>query len=730
MSKNKLHSSYWLGKHSDDDTIDLASKGTSQGDIIKLATIKNAISNFVRIVTGRSIPVHFNSGNQSYTTGDVVVISASTKEKTFDAVVGLALHESTHCVWREFPDFLRNELHTYSDRMIPQFLKDKAGRLNYTGDNTGTGKKMVPSDVVILLKNLMNVYEDRRIDWWLYREAPGYRPYYEALYKQYWHSRQIDLAFQQGIWNEPTVENYMEQLINMTNQWFDTDALPNLDLIYGSVDVNNIKRFDGDKGWKYSSQCYDAGGYGWELDKMPKIWQLAVSTLDLIFDECLPKSKELNKGECENDQGEGDDTMEDNLDSGVPGEGEGEDEGEGAEGGSSSGKGSGRRIKRKAAPKPKSDGKRSPEKLKRDLAKQKKFLDGKTDKKKIAKNIEQQVKAVQEAGAHSVQVEYDSSGGSHVRSTEVIVMRKLSMSILASGAYPFTGGMQMVRSGSSYRSRNGWKMQTPYAGWQPSKDHYSTEAVTEGFRLGRILSNRLAVRNQNQITKFNRRPMGKVDKRRLASIGSGEENVFYNLRMTEYKPVLAHMSLDASSSMQGPKWQKSLATGIAVAVAAETIDNLDFVLSMRAGTGEHATIAIIYDSRVDKTAKIKTLFPYLTTIGNTPEGLCFAAILDDLIAEKHGDRYFINLSDGMPWFGEYSGETSFKHTREQVTRLRNEGLKVLSYFITEDNAGGYYSNGLDDKRGFGIMYGQDASYIDVSKLGSLSNTLNSLFLKR
>lgn len=777
---NSLHSRYWLG-NLDADGLDLASIGTDVNEAVRLAGVKRAISNFVRIVTGRAIPVRFNSGNDSYTSGDFVVISANTKEKTFDAVVGLALHEATHCVWREFPDFLAKQYMENSNIMIPQDLKDKAAAAGISFESSGT----TPSRLAIILKILMNVFEDRRIDWYQYREAPGYRPYYDAMYNIYFHSKQIDYAMQQGRFNKPTIDNYINQLINMTNRWFDTKALTDLDLLYGLIDVNHINRFDGDEGWKYVNRQIKLNRREFDLDKMPGIFQLAVKVAGIIFDQCPPEVKIQQPDDAPQSPtlGEPADHMEDNLDvgqgSGAPpdddeesdsngqpspgsdssesdesGDEESDDdadstgadsadsaeEGDESDGGSGSGDddaddadsdadgegdkdddakdGDSDRKDKEAAEMPNRTGKLNEKKLQKALDKQKEFLDGDVQKKKLSRAMDHQVNAIEQSGASQVDVSFEGKYGD-ATSTKVLVLRKLDRQILVSGAFPFTPGYNTEYNYAvgRFENRNVKGNDIPL-----HTDPWSVMAITNGFRMGNILASKLSIRNQNQVTKFNRRSHGKVDKRRLAFLGAGEDSVFYKLRISEYSPVLAHMSIDASSSMHGQKWQQALTVGIAVAVASSKIENLDFVLSMRAGVGA-ATIAIIYDSRIDKPAKMKQLFPYLTTKGNTPEGLCFAAIMDDILAERHGERYFINLSDGMPMFGGYGGETAYRHTRDQVNRIRGEGLNVLSYYISDDGYG-------ESREGFSVMYGKDAAYIDVASISSLAGTLNRLFLER
>ena len=495
--------------------------------------------------------------------------------------------------------------------------------------------------------------------------------------------------------------------------------------IYSRIDVDNINRFDGDRGWGYARRVLPKtpqalirktrqGQLDYDLIKMPQIFQLAVEVLGLILDNaivaqtCSDQSSESGEDDSPAQmESESNDDMEDNLDipnssGAAAGDGEAEGDAEGKSGDSKSDGSSGKKV----APAPKNSTPISEQELKDALEKQQKFLDGETPKEEIDETTADQITAVEQSGAEEVEVD------TGITKTKVMVLNKLTTSILNSGVFPFVEGLP-------YYSR-------PDANWIAPQCSNSVKAVKDGFRMGRILSSRLAIRNQNQVTKFNRRPRGKIDKRRLSGLDIGDESVFYNTRMTEYQPVVAHMSIDASGSMVGEKWTRALTVGIAVAVAADTINNLDFVLSIRSGGGnfsggDGATIAIIYDSREDNPSKIKKLFPYITTAGNTPEGLCFAAILDRLTKERHGDRYFINLSDGEPVFGGYTGSHAHKHTRDQVNHMREAGMNILSYFIgpigTESTA-------------FKVMYGKDASFIDVRQISKLTGTLNKLFLVR
>ena len=74
----------------------------SGASALEFFTPATATSDFVRIVTGKDIPVRYTQSGDSYTDGDVVTISASLKDKDFDPAVGLALHEGSHVKLTDF----------------------------------------------------------------------------------------------------------------------------------------------------------------------------------------------------------------------------------------------------------------------------------------------------------------------------------------------------------------------------------------------------------------------------------------------------------------------------------------------------------------------------------------------------------------------------------------------------------------------------------------------------
>ena len=153
-----LKSSFWL--KDDYYNLDVLTKKVEKApttDLIRLASYRKAISNFVNLVTGQSIPVPFNNRGDSYTDGENVVISSSLKETDFDSAVGLALHEGSHILLSDF-GLLKNLEIMFSSRN--SFVDDKTmgilmEKYNYK-DRGSLLSQMLPQ-----IKMLLNIIEDR-----------------------------------------------------------------------------------------------------------------------------------------------------------------------------------------------------------------------------------------------------------------------------------------------------------------------------------------------------------------------------------------------------------------------------------------------------------------------------------------------------------------------------------------------------------------------------------------
>ena len=137
-NSNLNYSSFWLDRSIWDDVDQEVTKVEKKSnDLMKLMSYKRSISNFVNIVTGQPIPVTFNGrGEDSYTDGKQVVISAKMNDKEFDPVVGLALHEGSHVKLTNFTTLTQLMDHNvFPSSMIDffnSFKTDEGSEFNYT----------------------------------------------------------------------------------------------------------------------------------------------------------------------------------------------------------------------------------------------------------------------------------------------------------------------------------------------------------------------------------------------------------------------------------------------------------------------------------------------------------------------------------------------------------------------------------------------------------------------
>ena len=201
-------SAYWLKQ----------TRNTNENfDLIELANTQRAISNFVKIQTGKDIPVEFIASNDSdsMTDGKKILISSTINTHNLDSVVGTALHESAHCIYTDF--FV---------------LKKIANRLLET--NLMGGRRWI--------EMLLNFIEDRRIDNLVYHNAPGYQDYYRAMYDRYFYSKTVDKGLKGKEYREENWESYAFRIINIFNKNTDLKALTCLEDIYNIIDLKTISR--------------------------------------------------------------------------------------------------------------------------------------------------------------------------------------------------------------------------------------------------------------------------------------------------------------------------------------------------------------------------------------------------------------------------------------------------------------------------------------------------------
>ena len=675
MSNKNNYSSFWLDDGWDNNSSIFDDEPVKKGvDLVALASYRRAISNFVSIVTGESdIKVTFKANGDSYTDGKSVVISSKLDDKLFDSAVGLALHEGSHIKLSDF-DFLRNLQHE-----IPTEYYNR-------GEVFGWDKYEVQSKV----KDLLNYVEDRRIDYFVFTNSPGYKGYYHSLYDKYFHAKVIDKALQTDEYTSLDWDSYIFRIINLTNKNSNLDALPGLRDIRNQI-FWNVKNLN-------STQ--DA------FNIALKVFHTIMNNIDVSIENPTPQPEDGNADQSldggEGSDGDGgsegsdsisDDDLNDMIDNGLT-EGDGGDT---------------KKVQLTDSQK---------KSLENAIKKQKKFMDGDITKKKLSKKDKASIDTVESAGMSYVDVAGVTDRWTGKKTpTKVLMVKKFNKALAESKT------ISMIED--------------PNYKWY-SEDN--KEAINKGLVMGTILGKKLQVRGESRETKWTRLDSGRIDKRLIAELGFGNDRVFNTTFIESYSDAFLHISVDASGSMGGDKWINTQTAVSAIAKACSMINNVDLVISYRStqdasngyrrsGNQTFPLMLIAYDSRVDKINKIKNLFPLLRPSGTTPEGLCFEAIIKEIeVGSNDKDSYFLNFSDGMPMFQnsdiDYYHDTAINHTSKMVKEIRNRGVKVLSYFI-----GGTYDS-RDEKGTFTKMYGSDAEFIDVTSVLPVAKTMNKKFLQK
>lgn len=683
------NSSFWLDKF-DDDVTDSILNTTQRNTLklYKLSSKKKAISNFVSIVTKQNIPVKFKTRGSSYTNGKSVVISSKIEDpKDFDVAVGLALHEGSHIKLTNF-DTLRdlfNIIHSYEDGS--EYV-DKAHE-----------RGISYSEVI---KDLLNWVEDRRIDNFVYKSSPGYRDYYLSLYEKYFNDKLIEKALQSEEKTDETLDSYLFRVINLQSRSTRLDALNGLSKIYNIANLPKISRL---------RNTEEALEVAWEIFKvivdsisLPN-FQDEQSTdnstdsddiSDEEFQELADKiingeNTEVSDGEGEKNDGGGVSikNLPDNL------EGESTDE-------SSNGSKSTKTL---------TDRQKSI--LEKKIQKQKDFIRGDISKKSVSKREETVIENLEKASSELINVgsQFTDYLGKIAKGVDVIVVKKMTMDLINTIEFPLSLMNWMSSAGLSTTAKIMYE-----------------DSVNEGLRLGKMLGKRLKVRSESRDTIYNRQKSGKIDKRFISSLGFGNENVFYTKEVDQYKTANLHVSIDASGSMNGKKWTNTLTNTVALCKAVDMVPNLDIQVSIRTTSSNTPYVVMAYDSRVDKVSKLN-LFKYLSPTGTTPEGLCFEAIQGLMVsAGVDKDSYFLNISDGEPYFENnqicYVYEPAALHIKKEVQKFKEKGIKVMSYFVSDSYNSDY------EKRYFKKAYGNSSQFIDVTSLHEITKTMNSLFLEK
>lgn len=681
-------------------------------NLYKLASVRRAISNFVQIVTGKSIPVSFATKSESKTDGEKVILSADVDDN-FDVSVGLALHEGSHIVLSDFKmlGVFADIRRVYSSRMSNLEYQNKTAIANgetpltsdqmyyeikslidtYGGNykpqlseiflsNGKIGSKgFVTEEVLDIVQGLTNWVEDRRIDNYIFNSAPGYRDYYISMYEHYFNDKIVTKGIKSDEYTDETWESYMFRIINLNNPETTLGKLKGLRNIYRMLDLKNISRL------KTTTDALNLA-----IDVVAEI-------LRYVPMEPSQSQPQNGNGKGEGESGNGEIEIDDISDMELGEAGDGT---------------SGQKVKLSDNAKKQLDKK---------IQKQKDFLNDKVKKKQLTKQESDKLDTIQESGTELTRVgsDYTNQDGTRVgKGVDCIVVKKLTPALLESDDFPFT-----------HRKWNADGINTPY-----------TDEVKRGTIMGNLLGKKLQIRSESRETIFSRLKKGKIDGRMVASLGYDNENVFYSKEVDQFKKANLHISIDYSGSMSGDKLRRCIVSTVAIVKACEMARNINVQVSIRStenGGRSLPYVAVVHDSRRDSFKQFAYYMSALSCTNTTPEGLCFEAIMKELIPSTNDtDSYFLNFSDGQPTYGinhgndeiQYSGNNAAEHTNRQVKKMMGNGINILSYFITECSHDRFEHS--SDWQIFKKCYGNDAKYVNVENVFEVAKTMNELFLKK
>lgn len=688
-SKSYGNSSFWM----DDDFLDDdKSKDTSKVDYVRLAGYKRAIGNFVRIVTGKDdIPVIYSSGNDSYTDGKKVVISSKLDENEFDSTVGLALHEGSHIALTDFKG-MTNILAAHGPRMteLQEWHKNM-----FNEDESQYA-------IALKVKDLVNIIEDRRIDRFVYDSAPGYQGYYKSLYDKYFNAKEIDQALLDGTKTEESWDDYIFHICNFANPNRQLNALLALRAIWNMISIPTINR----------------------LKTTTEVAQLAIDVYKVIMTQIGgvggPKDGEQAEEQEESQGGAGQGEQEIDQDGESSDDQNGMDPNLDIQGQASDSSNGPAKDSKQLAQEAKD--RKTKQALEKAIQKQKDFLNNNIKKKKLSKTDANKINAASESNMSYEQVGGDipnDTGNTMVKgqNTNCMVVKGITNSLIESG----------LLAGHAQDPAQTKKWMVNYG-----REDY----IAQGITLGTLLGKRLKTRDEERNIRNTRMETGRIDRRLIAELGFGNDRVFAQTIHQTVTPSMVHISLDASGSMGGTKWAAAMKTAVAIAKAASMVSSLDCIISARGSYGswerQSPLMWVVYDSRVDKFSVIRDKIYAVQPAGSTPEGLCYQAVMKDIVKSSNGkETFFINICDGEPGYSDqnmnYGGEYALQHTAHQVKKMHQAGIKTLSYFVCEDSESSYIGRAKDN---FRRMYGSNSEFIDTSNLTQLSQSLNKLFVRK
>lgn len=675
VDHNHNYGGFWL----DTSLVNVNYEGrTGASTVVKALKLRNyqrAIANFVKILSQRDVPVTFQ-GSDSYTDNNRVVIAGNVSDKNFDITAGLALHEASHLKYTDF-DVIKNLV--YSSNL--------------------------PQQTLYRIKSMINWIEDRRIDSLVFKSCPGYKAYYHKLYDHYFRTKEVSQMLKSKKYRTETYDNYEAHIINMMSVDFKSSSLQILPLITSMIDVNNILRLNNTQ----------------EVSELAiEIVQIIEKHLESLAQDQQEQQQPDNGTGSQDDSNEGDDNQDNESQDNDQDDSNDEQE-QDNDNDLQSDNGDGQDEQEQETELTDSELRE----IANQLAEQKALINGQAPKQSVSGKIEKQLQALQNTETDYTAVGNEGKYDCLIYRLDKEVNKVAALYSLKQQAAADTSRHNYVNVPLEMRQ----SLPTGLYNLSGRKDN--SLMVAQGFQLGAILGRKIQTRRESRELVTNRLRTGKIDVKRVAHAGYGIENIFNQIHIDKYNKANIHLTIDASGSMSGGRWNNSLKMAMALGKAVDMIEGINLQVSMRETTlnGQQPIVSILYDSRTNKLNHLKMLLEMYQCDSLTPEGLCLEAMLNKKLlvpSTPDCDSYLINLCDGEPGMNNgYGGQSALQHTKNQVKRINNElGIKHAGYFFGGEGNSSYTR--------FTQMYGQTQSIAipDASNATIIAAHMNKQLMQK
>lgn len=700
-------------------------------ELHKLNELRKTVINFCSIILqGKSVDVRY-AGSQSFTDGNVIIISADIV-KNFDTVVGLAMHETSHIRWSNFKlietlsDSLKElakEYITEIQKKHPTVIKDKTLFEKYS--------EALVKEITEFGRGVQNWIEDRRIDNLALENFPGYLGYYSAFYEQCFRGKPHQEYIEKYNRTGDIFQDYMAYILLSMTPNFKLNALPNLSRIMKLLDVNVLSSAKQDKNIdttisvlriileEYMMQLGDgsdpndeekmkehmenvsknaeckfsnpsangndgpprtftisnnpgAGGSGEPIDFRPGI--------DKLVDE---NGKEIDVNKMIGDElKKGRKLIEDMVD-----------------------------LVNDSEKKPNNDGKAKDGMPSKDSSSK---VKDKT-KKTTSSNELYPREHLSVSDAERLETWIKSQADIFTSDMfDCALLPLINISNLDDKTHPIHNILRI-----SSKVEDGY--------------HDESKQILDAYNLGKSLRPKLKFINMEGKVKITRKLEGKLDRRKLSEFFAGSTRLFYTEKESKGEDFHFHFAIDASGSMGGSKWLSARSVLMTIVSALHGINGISISADMRTNitgrgySGSMPVTAIIYDSRFSKPHQLLEMLQRMTgTGGDNADGVSIDATRKFLDAvTKKKNKIFINISDGRPSHSSqgksYSGNSAIKHTGDAVQRLRKKGWAATGFYIDDSRA--YDSGYLND---FKKQYGEKSKIISYSDTMEIARTINTM----